>query len=159
MNQEIISLLDNREFANKMAKLNYRKDIKKLFNEYGVDINDEELSSVLKFKKEIEKDLSTLDDGELEEIGSGFEPLTAIKFFDSLAGICTTISGIVQGYANFKLSDTKMKCDNKVELAKIKNDGKLLRAKISATDHIVGYALIAAIAVAFIRKRKRKIET
>lgn len=159
MNQEIISLLDNREFANKMAKLNYRKDIKKLFNEYGVDINDEELSSVIKFKKEIEKDLSTLDDDELEKIEAGTGFLAATKILGAVTQLCNVISNGVQSWANFKLEDTRVRCETDVKLAEIKNNSKILRTKISATDHIVGYALIAAIAVAFIRKRKRKIET
>lgn len=158
MNREIINLLDSREFADKMIKLNCQKDVKKLFKEYGVDISDEELSSVLRFKKEIEKDLSALDDHELEEIGSGGAITLTVEVLGAAAQLSKIISDGFQRIADFRLADTRVRCDTNIELARMKNNSKLLRAKMSATDHIIGYALIAAIAVAFMRKRKREVE-
>lgn len=159
MNQKIINLLNNREFADKMVNLNCSKDIKKLFKEYGVDISDEELSGVFKFKKEIEKDLSALDDRELEEIEAGVEFAVTAKVLGAAYELCKTISDGFENYANFKLADTQLRCDTNVKVTTIENNGKLLRAKMSAANHIIGYALITAIAVAFIRKRKRAIKT
>ena len=159
MNKKIINFLDNREFADNLANLNCKKDIKELFKEYGVDISDEELSSVLKFKKEIEKDLSALDDRELEKIGSGGAVTLALEILGAAMQLSETISKGFQNFANYKLSDTQAHCNKHIEVTRIKNNSEILRAKISATDHIIGYALIAAIAVVFMQKRKREIET
>ncbi len=156
MDKEIISLLDNRDFSDELVKLNNKNDIKKLFMKYGINISDQDLDSVVNFRKAIEKELSKLDDSQLEELGvsgGGFDPLTLVG---SLSSIFKVVSECVHDCNNTRLENTRMICNSKNQIAKMKNDGALSRSKWAAADHMVGYTLVAAIAAAYFWQKKNK---
>ena len=71
MKEQVLRLLDNREFCDKLLEIENENEVKEHFKKNGVEITDEELSEIKEFISAMEKELKKLDNDVLKEISGG----------------------------------------------------------------------------------------
>lgn len=149
-NSEITHLLDNVEFDKKLISLDSESQIKKHFENYNITLNDKESSEIYNLINKLKLEFEKLPDDQLKNISGGVEDDTLLKM---CTGITSCISGISDSISKCLLRSTKAKCKSNEKVAQIKADSKVSTAKYMAADHVVGYALVTALALYYIKKR------
>lgn len=71
MNLNIIKLMDNREFCEKLIKAESEAEAKELFKQYGIDIIPEDFDSVKQLLSSLESELKKLSIDQLQAISGG----------------------------------------------------------------------------------------
>ena len=79
MNEQLMSLMKNKEFVEKMLKCKKAAEVQALFAEYGCELTLEEVNSLCKqlkstFQKALENG-GELSENDLEDVAGGFAPL------------------------------------------------------------------------------------
>lgn len=151
-NSDITRLINNVEFDKKLISLDSESQVKQHFEDYNVHLSDEESNEIFNLINKLKSEMEKLPDDKLENIGGGGGADS-----EFILGMCTSItsclSSIVDSVSNCVVDSTKAKCDSSEKVAKIKADSKVTTAKYMAADHVVGYALVTALAVYYIKKR------
>ncbi len=149
-NSDITQLINDVEFDNKLISLDSESQVKKHFEDYNVHLSDEESNEIFNLINKLKSKTEKLSNNQLKDISGGVSS-------KALLGMCSDItscfSSIATSVSNCIVGSTKAKCDSNERVAKIKAESKVNAAKYMAADHIVGYALVTALAVYYIKKR------
>lgn len=71
MNSEIIKLMEDREFCEKLIKAESEAEVKELFKQYGIDITSEDFDSLRQLMLSLESELKKLSTEQLQAISGG----------------------------------------------------------------------------------------
>lgn len=69
--QKISKLLENKDFYEKICKLNVAEDIQKLFKEYGLELSIEDIKELERMTKEAQRKAIEMEETELENVSGG----------------------------------------------------------------------------------------
>lgn len=180
MKEQVLRLLDNREFCDKLLEIENENEVKEHFKKNGVEITDEELSEIKEFISAMEKELKKLDNDVLKEISGGVKGANGEELedgSDTTDPATTTqqrptfgermksanegiqiIGGWVKGGADY-FSDKffgylKSKGDNELNMVRAQQQGETERYRMGI-NAIIGLAITGAIAGGVYANRRR----
>lgn len=149
-NSDITQLINDVEFDNKLISLDSESQVKKHFEDYNVQLSDEESNEIFNLINKLKSKIEELPNNQLKDISGG---VSSRALLGMCSDITSCLSGIATSVSNCIVGSTKAKCESNERVAKIKAESKVNAAKYMAADHIVGYALVTALAVYYIKKR------
>ncbi len=174
MKEQILKLLDNIEFCEKLVELKSEDEVKKHFKDNGVEVTDQDVLEIKETINSIEQEVNKLDNEALEIIsgGSGTEvsgtevsgtkgidlvtrTLEAAKEFRDMVLPCA------QQYENNRRERAKLDGKIAADIEKINQEGETARYRMKMNAAIGGTVaatgLVAVIAGLVFAKRKKFI--
>lgn len=177
MKEQVLKLLNDRKFCDELLKLENENEVKEHFKKNGVEITDEELLEIKEFISVMEKELKKLDNDVLKEISGGVgedkavqpassavtdkkerKAIDTIRDIDEGMGIISKWGSYFRGFADYVCNQihifNQKECDNKVEMERVRQEGKNARYN-AEMNTIMGLAITAAIAGGIYVNRRR----